>query len=162
MQVTMKQLRQHRACHSGYNRLVRAIQGKGFTKEDEDRESYIRHRHDAAIPLEFIAESNGIEDAIWATRCVAGFDRDLRLFAVWCARQMQHLMKDDRSIAALDVSERFANGEATAEELDAAGGAAWAAARGAAWDAAWASARAAQKDMLIKMCRGEAPWQIGV
>lgn len=48
----------------------------------------------------------------------------LRLFAVWCARQVQHLMKDQRSIDALDVAERFANGLATKEELDAAGDAA--------------------------------------
>jgi len=54
-------------------------------------------------------------------------DRDLRLFAVWSARQVQHLMTDPRSVAALDVAERHANGEANNEEL--------AAARAAAWDA---------------------------
>jgi hypothetical protein len=72
----------------------------------------------------------------------------MRLFAVWCARQVQHLMKDSRSIAALDVAERFANGQATKDELaaagaaagDAAGDAAWAAAGDAAWDAARAAA----------------------
>jgi len=73
-------------------------------------------------------------------------DKDLRLMAVAFARQVQHLMKDQRSINALDVAERYANGEATVEELRTAGeaaDAAWAA-RGAAWaaEAAWA-ARAA-------------------
>ena len=74
-------------------------------------------------------------------------DRELRLIAVKCARQVQHLMKDERSINALDVAERFANGEATQEELNAAwdaaraaGDAAWA----AAWAAAWEAARAAR------------------
>lgn len=64
-------------------------------------------------------------------------DRDLRLIAIKCARQVQHLMKDQRSINALDVAERFANGEATQEELTAAWDAAWDAARGASWGA-WA------------------------
>ena len=86
-------------------------------------------------------------------------DRELRLIAVKCARQVQHLMKDERSINALDVAERFANGEATQEELtaarDAAWDAAWAAAgaaRDAAWaaagDAAWAAARAKQAEIV--------------
>ena len=69
-------------------------------------------------------------------------DRELRLIAVKCARQVQHLMKDERSINALDVAERFANGEATQEELTAA----WAAARAAARAASWAAAGAAAGD----------------
>ena len=47
-------------------------------------------------------------------------EKSMRLFAVWCARQVQHLMKDPRSIAAIDVAERFANGQATDAERDAA------------------------------------------
>ena len=68
-------------------------------------------------------------------------DKQLRLIAVECARQVQHLMTDPRSITALDVAERYANGEATDEELAAA----WDAARaaGAAARAAWDAARAA-------------------
>ena len=63
-------------------------------------------------------------------------DKQLRLIAVKCARQVQHLMTDQRSLNALDVAERFTNGEATQEEL--------AAARAAAGDAAWAAAGDAQ------------------
>jgi len=83
-------------------------------------------------------------------------EKELRLFAVWCARQVQHLMKDKRSLDALDVAERFALGKASVEELraawDAARGAAGSAdaagaARGAAdaaWYAAWGSVDAAR------------------
>ena len=95
-------------------------------------------------------------------------DAQLRLFAVRCARRVQHLMTDPRSIAALDVAERHAKREATDEELKAAwaaaesaaeaaagvsaaraaADAAWAAAAYAAWaaaaDAAWAAAWAAK------------------
>ena len=73
-------------------------------------------------------------------------DAQLRMFAVRCARRVQHLMTDPRSLAALDVAERYANGEATDAELAAA----WDVARAAAWawaataaEAAWAAASAA-------------------
>jgi hypothetical protein len=83
-------------------------------------------------------------------------EKDLRLMAVAFARQVQHLMNDQRSINALDVAERYANGEANIEELTAAWVAAWAAgvaaraarvarAAGAAWEAEEAEeARAAR------------------
>ena len=84
-------------------------------------------------------------DVVWLL-CRKEFmtDRDMRLFAVWCAREALKLLEnpDQRSIDACDVAERFANGEATSDELSAARDAAWdaAAARTAAWDAAWAAA----------------------
>ena len=107
---------------------------------------------------------------VWMATCPGVLDdRTLRRFAVWCARQVQHLMKDPRSIALLDVAERYAEGQATNEELqaarhaawaawspsmaaaqaaEAAGQAAWASAGDAAWDAARAAARAAQAAWL--------------
>jgi len=75
---------------------------------------------------------------------VDGCDREIRLYAVWCARQVQHLMTDQRSIDALDVAERYANGLATENELDIARAAAWDAARDAEWDAEWDAARDAE------------------
>ena len=73
-------------------------------------------------------------DKIWAfTRKGIMDDKTLRLFAVRCARLAQHLMKDQRSINALDVAERYANGLATAEELEIARVEAWAAVE-AAWE----------------------------
>ena len=105
------------------------------------------------------------EDKLWLIfRNEFVSDKLMRLFAVWSARQVQHLMTDDRSIKALDVSEKFANGLATQEELvaardaaraaagaaaagtaarAAARAAAGAAARDAAWDAAWDAGYAA-------------------
>ena len=186
-EVTLADLRREGACISGYNKVVRAIQGREFTDDDGDRESYIRFRHAEPITLVAILKSNGLDDALWALRCVSGVERDARLFAVWCARQVEHLMTDQRSKDALTVAERFANGEATEEERDAARAAAWdaawaaaraaagaaardaagaaardaagAAARAAARDAAWGAARDAQKEMFIAMCQGRAPWQ---
>jgi hypothetical protein len=89
------------------------------------------------------------EDRLWVV-LRAGWidDRRLRLFAVWCARQALALIAnpDPRSVAACDVAERYANGQATDDELSAAWAAAWAAAWDAAWDAARAAARAAAWD----------------
>ena len=53
--------------------------------------------------------------------------KTLRLFAVWCARQVEHLMTDSKSKQTLDVAERFAHDKATSDELTAARAAAYAA-----------------------------------
>ncbi len=150
--VTLADLRKNGACIGGYNKVVRAIQGKPFSDDDGKRETYIRFPHKDLISIVSILASNGIEDAIWALCCIenAGRDRDIRLFAVWCARQVEHLMTDQRSKDALDVAERHANGLATDGELAAAWAAArdavWDAASAADWDAAWAAAWAAARD----------------
>ena len=95
------------------------------------------------------------EDKLWVV-CRESLidDKTLRLFAVWCCRQVQHLTTDPRSVAAVDCAEKFAHGEATKDELAAARDAAWAAvwdaagdaAEAAAWAAAWAAARTAAWD----------------
>lgn len=88
-------------------------------------------------------------DIIWLL-CREQFmsDKDMRLFAVWCAREALKLLKnpDPRSLNACDVAERFANGQATSDELDAARDAAWSAAMDADSDAARSAARAAARD----------------
>ena len=62
------------------------------------------------------------DDLIWLLcRNEYMTDKDIRLFAVWCARKALKLVDkpDQRSINACDVAERFANGDATQEELTA-------------------------------------------
>jgi len=137
MNTTLNAIRSHNPCTEGWKKLLAHL---GKTKADDE-------------PLSILAvlDSNGLDDALWCLRAVEGHDREIRLYAVWCARQVQHLMSDPRSVAALDVAERSANGEATGDELvaawAAADAAAWDAARdaarNAAWDAAWAAAQAA-------------------
>lgn len=133
MRTTLNAIREHGPCLRGWHRLL-----KHLLKTSAD---------DEPLLIRTILESNGLDDALWCLRAVNGYEREMRLFAVWCARQVQHLMKDERSIKALDVAELYANGEASDEEMaaDAAAGAADAAA-GAAWAAdaaAWAAADAA-------------------
>ena len=99
------------------------------------------------------------KDIVWILTNLLD-DKQQRLFAVWCAREALKLIEnpDIISLNTCNVAERFANGEATEEELNAAwdaSNAAWAAsaasyaaraARYAAWAASAASyaARAAR------------------
>ena len=127
MQTTLNAIRSHSPCESGWTKLLAYLRK---TKADDDPISLIE-----------IIKSNGLDEALWCLQAVDGHDKEIRLYAVWCARQVQHLMPDKRSVDALDVSEAFANGKATEKELAAAR----AAARAAAWaaaDAARAAARA--------------------
>jgi len=92
-------------------------------------------------------------------------DKTERLFAIWCARHTpMHdgrttgaLLTDPRSIAALEVAERFAHGDATTGELAAVRAAAWAAARAAARDASGAAARDAARAAAWAAAR-DAAW----
>ena len=128
MKTTLNKIKAHQPCKTGWGKLLKHL---GKTKSDDE-----------PLSLLTVLDSNGLDDAIWCMRAIEGWDKEIRLYAVWCARQVQHLTKDPRSLVALDVAERFANGEATVEELDAARAVAW----GAAWDAAWAAAWAAAGD----------------
>ena len=92
-------------------------------------------------------------------------DRTLRMFAIWCVRttplsdgrKVVDLLTDPRSLAALEVAERYVNGNATDRELAAAGAAAWDAAGAAAWDAARDAARAAAGAATLDAA-GAAAW----
>lgn len=130
--ITLNKIRAHSPCESGWKKLLKAKAGVGM---------------DAEFPLSDVLDSNGLDDTLWCMRCLPEHESLWRLYAVWCARQVQHLMKDKRSIDALDVAERYARGLATDAEIDAACNAARAALDAAAWAAraaAWAAAEAAR------------------
>jgi hypothetical protein len=111
------------------------------------KEIGIKSNYSATI-TEFIKEYRdkvkNKEDISWVL-CRNDYmsNKDLRLFAVWCAREALKLIPnpDARSVNACDVAERYANGDATLEELIAVGDAAKA--------AAWAAAGDAQIDKLL-------------
>lgn len=126
MKTTLRQIREHSPCQFGW---IKLLENLGKTKADDDPLSILT-----------VLESNGLYDALWCLRAVKNHDKEIRLYAVWCARQVQHLMRDQRSLDALDVAERFANGDATQKEF------------AAAWEAAGEAAWAAQKQRLVEIC----------
>jgi hypothetical protein len=130
--TTLNKIREQHPCSEGWTKLLCHL---GKTKADDE-----------PLPLLTVLESNGLDDALWCLRAVDYFDREIRLFAIACARDVQHLMRDERSVVALDVAERYADGKATNDELRAAWDAADAAwdAADAAWDASSATWNAAR------------------
>ena len=138
--TTLNRIRAQHPCANGWSRL---LAGLGKTKADDEPLPYAR-----------VVEINGFDDAIWAFRAEPHYNKEWWLFAVWCARQVEHLIKDGRICNALNVAERYANGQATNEELAAA----WAASNAASYaarsaalaasyaerDAAWAASNAAR------------------
>ena len=105
--TTLKQIKKHNPCEDGYAKALKYF-------KDVARD----------IHLKDIIESNGINDALWCLRMWPEYNNKWRLYAVWCARQVQHLITDQRLLYALDVAERFANGNATTDEFNAASDAA--------------------------------------
>ena len=138
--TTLNAIREHKPCDDGWKKLLKHL-GK-------------THADDEAFPMSVILDSNGLEDCLWALRTRPDLSSLWRLYAVDAAREVQHLMQDQRSKDALDVAERHALGLATDNDLEAAcaaarraandgaGLAAWESAYGASWDAARHAARA--------------------
>ena len=117
--TTLNAIRDYNPCADGWKKLLKTL---GKTQADAE-----------PISLVAILESNGLDDAIWCLRAIDGHDKEIRHFAIECARDVQYLMQDARSLHALDVAERYINGYATQSELgDAVAAAADAAAAVAA------------------------------
>ena len=158
--TTFARIKAARPCESSYKQALR--KAGGLRKYGENTPITVRQ----------IVEAVGLDDALWALRTMPEHNARWRLLAVRYARRVQHLMRDPRSVAVLDVAERHAHGSATDTELDAAwtaaGGAVWVArdaaggavwvARDAAGDAAWAAGAAAWAAAWAAWDAGEATW----
>lgn len=127
--TTLNKIRSCRPCADGWAKLLAYL---GKTSADDE-----------PLPFHVILTSNGLSDALWCCRSTPEYNKEWRLLAVNYARNVQHLMADPRSINAINVAEKFANGLATEIELAAAQSAAWSAPCAAAWSAPWAAEAAA-------------------
>ena len=130
MITTLNKIRSYKLCKSGWVKLLKHL---GKTKADN-------------APLSFltILDSNELDETLWCLRAAPDdWMSNFRMYAIWCAKQVEHLMVDERSKNALVVAQNHALGLATDNELKAAARAAWAAAEDVAWDAAEDVARAA-------------------
>ena len=133
IKTTLNRIRAHSPCQEGWEKLLNHL---GKTKADDE-----------PLPYAIIVTSNGMNDALWCCRAEPQYAKELRLFAVACARRVEHLNSDPRVKNAIDVAERYAHGKATIEELNAAR----AAARYATWDAALDAEREWQKQEFLRV-----------
>ena len=100
---------------------------------------------DEPLGFDVILKSNGFKDALWCSESVPEHNSFWRLLAVKFARTIQHLMIDKRSLEALAVAERHANGNASDEELESAKEAAY---------SAWLEVRAWASVAKVAAARG--------
>ncbi len=116
--TTLDHIREHNPCADGWRMLLKHL---GKTGPDDAPLAYI-----------VILDALGLDDALWCLRAEPQHSRIWRMYAIRCARRVQHLLTDERSLRGLDAAERHARGLATDKELDAVWVAAWV----DAWDAA--------------------------
>jgi hypothetical protein len=74
---------------------------------------------DETLWIDQILDINDLDDALWCLRSVEGCDREIRLYAVWCARRVQHHVNDQLSVAAIDFAERCARVEVSNARMKA-------------------------------------------
>lgn len=104
--TTLNKIKKYNPCKKRWIMLLHKLKK---TKADDE-------------PLAFITilDLMGLNDTLWALRSAPEYNKEWKLYAVWCAKQIQHLMTDPRSINMLDVAEKYANGKATLKELTVA------------------------------------------
>jgi len=89
---------------------------------------------------------------LWYAAKTGASRRQVVGIAAKCARLVQHLMTDERSIAALDACDRYARGEVSEVEMRDAYAAAYSAAEAVACDAARAAAEAVADAATLHDC----------
>ena len=107
IETTLNKLYYHRSCLSGgtIHRLLGSL-GK-IIPDDEP------------LKISTIFASISLSDALHCLEVTGGYDykRELRLYTIFCARKIQHLIQDERHIKAIDITEDYINGNATKREL---------------------------------------------
>ena len=103
MYTTLNDIRAFNPCKEGWKTLLKSL---GKTKADDEPLSLLQ-----------VLSSNGLSDTLWCFGVVDDFEKEKRLLAVAFAREVQHLIKDETLLSALDVAERYAYGLLTEQEL---------------------------------------------
>jgi hypothetical protein len=103
--TTLNKIRAHGLYADGWTGLL-----KNLGKIEAD---------DEPLPFSVLVEASGLDYSLRCTKSAPEYNEEWRLFAVWCAKQVEHLL-ENRSITLFDIAERFAHGSASYEELDAA------------------------------------------
>ena len=74
---------------------------------------------DEPLKISTIFSSISLSDALDCLEATGGYDykKELRLYAIFCVRKIQHLIQDERHIKAIDITEDYINNKATKREL---------------------------------------------
>ena len=104
--TTLNNIRAHSPCTEGWTKLL-----AGLNKTQAD---------DEPLPYAHILEINGLADTLWCMRAEPQHRRVWAEFALWCACEVKHIMKDDRSLHALETVRRYLDGHANSSEVQAA------------------------------------------
>jgi hypothetical protein len=136
--ITLEQIRKHNSCQEGWEQLLK-FQGK--TKADNE-----------PFPFSSLLESNGLNDALWALRCLDD-PKLAQLLAIAFAQEVLGFMESQRSRNAIRIAHLYLHGEVREAEVEEAYSQAFSAARAAsttyaahASHAAYAATRAARAD----------------
>jgi hypothetical protein len=109
MMTTLNEIKKFCSPENEWEQLLleKLLKGLGKTEADDD-----------PVLFSYILKNNSIAEALWCLRLLPDeYDNMIRLFNVKIARRVQHLLEDERAINALDVAEKYANGEATKDDL---------------------------------------------
>ena len=129
LHTTFRKAQKVGACIKSYKKMAKALGGIS------------KYGVNTPIPLDKVLEVCGLDDTLWCLHItIESCDREARLFACDCAERGLPIYEarysnDRRPRQAIETSRKFANGQATSEELAAS----WAAAAGAAAVAAEAA-----------------------
>jgi len=80
------------------------------------------HGEDSPLAFSEILKSNrcGYYDAVFAIESAPQYEKEWRLFAIWCARRVQEAGGTWQATHALNIAERFAQGTASIHQLESA------------------------------------------
>ena len=160
--ITLAQIKEYSPSASVWSKVFKANK-TFFGGDDADLNK--------PFPVSSILDSNGLEDTLWALRCLPEYNVLWRKFAWWCAVQVKDYAGDDRVSRCLEVVKRYCEGLATDEELSAARSEAQSeAARlgqlhfaplATAAEATWAVARSAEESAATAaQLAAEATWAV--
>lgn len=111
MHTTINKMRAARPCYSGFQKFLR---DSGRTTADDDND---------IVRVDEVLRIAGLDAALWTLRTVEGTPAQLKaikMLGIRYARSVEHLLIDPRIKPALDVAERYVNGQASDEELKSA------------------------------------------
>ena len=132
--TTLARIRDALPCSNGYKKLCKSLGGV---------RTYGAH---TPLTVRNIVASNGLHDALWCLRTMPEHANRWQRLALRYARSVQPLMKDQRSITAMDVADRHLLGLTSDADMTAA----WAAARDAARAADDARSRGRRRTRLLR------------